>query len=91
MRYNIPMIFKLIALTAACLTSVGFVPQIIKGIKTKKLDDVSTATLLITACGTTLWAIYGYHLGDPIIVGANIFTCSTVILLLAMQVIFRSR
>ena len=83
------MSIKIIALTAALLTSTGFVPQIIKGVKTGHVKDVSLITLIFTAAGTFCWAIYGFSLGDIIIIIANIFTCSTVIVLMIMKFLYR--
>lgn len=83
------MLFKFIALFAAALTSTGFVPQIIKGFKTRSVKDLSFITLAFTAVGTFLWAIYGTHLHDTIIIGANTFTCTSVIILILMKIIYR--
>lgn len=78
------MFWTVVGTTAAILTSSGFIPQIIKGIRTKRMRDVSTGMMLIWIAGTVLWFLYGWHLGDKIIMGANIFTssCGVVILLL---------
>jgi len=83
------MIFKLIALFAALLTSTGFVPQIIKGLRTKHVKDLSLVTLSFTALGTTLWAVYGIYLNDWIIIIANFFTCATVVILMIMKYWYR--
>jgi len=83
------MLIKIIALLAAFLTSTGFVPQIIKGFQTRHVKDVSLMTLVFTAVGTFCWAIYGFSLGDMIIILANIFTCSTVIILMLMKILYR--
>ena len=83
------MLIKIIALLAAILTSTGFVPQIIKGFQTRHVKDVSLMTLVFTALGTFCWAIYGFSLGDMIIILANIFTCTTVIILMLMKILYR--
>jgi MtN3 and saliva related transmembrane protein len=83
------MLIKMTALLAAFLTSTGFVPQIIKGFQTRHVKDVSLMTLVFTAVGTFCWAIYGFSLGDMIIIIANIFTCSTVVVLMLMKVLYR--
>lgn len=83
------MLFRLLGLTAAFFTSMGFIPQIIKGLKTKHVKDVSLFTLIFSAVGTFLWAIYGVYLADKIIIGANIFTCSTVCVLIIMKYFYR--
>lgn len=83
------MIFKVIAMLAAFLTSTGFVPQIIKGIETRQLKDVSLVTLIFSGLGTFLWGVYGVYLNDWIIIIANFFTCTTVVILMIMKYRFR--
>ena len=83
------MFWSAIGLSAALLTSSGFLPQIIKGIRTRKLDDVSTGMLVIWIFGTALWFCYGWHLEDVIIMGANVFTCSCGLVILFMKIRFR--
>ncbi|OGC22202.1 hypothetical protein A2291_01245 [candidate division WOR-1 bacterium RIFOXYB2_FULL_42_35] len=80
---------KIVGLIAATLTSSGFLPQIIRGFKTKKLEDVSTLMLLVIIIGTACWTLYGFFIGDLIVVMANTFTCATVVLLLIMKYSFR--
>ena len=85
------MFWSAIGLSAAILTSSGFLPQIIKGIRTKKLDDVSTGMLLIWILGTALWFCYGWHLEDIIIMGANVFTCACGLAILFMKLSYREK
>lgn len=80
---------KIFGLVAAALTSSGFIPQLIRAVKTKKLDDISTIMLLIVIAGTACWIIYGVFINDIIIVAANSFTCTTVILLLWLKYYYR--
>jgi len=82
------MFWSIIGLSAAVLTSSGFIPQIVKGLRTRRLHDVSTGMLLIWILGTFLWFFYGWHLEDVIIMGANVFTCSCGIAILVMKVTF---
>ena len=79
------MFWALIGVTAALLTSSGFIPQIVKGVQTKRLEDVSAGMMLIWTMGTALWFLYGWHLGDLIIMGANVFTCSCGVLVLVLK------
>lgn len=83
------MFWSAIGVAAALLTSSGFIPQILKGIRSRKLDDVSSGMLLIWILGTALWFCYGWHLEDVIIMGANVFTCSCGCVILFMKVRFR--
>jgi len=63
---------------AAALTSFGFVPQILKMWHTKSVRDVSPITLLQMTAGVILWAIYGAHLRDPVVIIANLVSLSTL-------------
>ena len=76
------MLWTCIGIAAALLTMFGFVPQIIKMQKTKSAEDVSGFTLIQFGIGAVLWILYGTHLGDLIIVGAN--SISLVIVLTAL-------
>ncbi len=68
------MIWSFVGLTAALLTMFGFVPQIVKIIKTQSGNDVSRITLAQFFIGTLMWILYGIHLKDIIIIFANIIT-----------------
>jgi len=76
---------------AAVFTSFGFVPQVAKMWRTRSVRDVSPITLGQFAMGTTLWAIYGAHLRDGVIVAANVITASTVVLGLLLYFRFFKR
>ena len=59
---------------AAILTTVAFLPQLIKTLKTKKAEDVSLVTLIMFICGVGSWIIYGYAISSLPILIANIIT-----------------
>ena len=59
---------------AAILTTVAFLPQLIKTLKTKKADDVSLVTLILFICGVVFWIIYGHAISSLPILIANIIT-----------------
>lgn len=68
----------IVGVAAALLTTFGFVPQIMKMYRTRSARDVSLATFLQFSAGVFLWALYGIHLGDPILIAANIITFMTL-------------
>jgi len=72
---------------AAVLTSFGFVPQVMKMWRTKSVKDVSPLTFIQFIAGVSLWAVYGLHLGDPVIIAANFISLS--ILFLGLFIYFR--
>ncbi len=78
------MEWKIVGVIAAISTTSGFIPQIIRGIRTKRLEDVSPIMYILMIFGLSLWLLYGMHLKDVIIIGANAvaMTFSSLILIL---------
>ncbi|MEM8894413.1 MAG: SemiSWEET transporter [Bacteroidota bacterium] len=63
-----------LGLLAGLLTTISFLPQVIKTWKSKSASDLSLEMFLIFCSGVVLWLIYGLvTLNVPIIV-SNIFT-----------------
>ena len=73
---------------AATLTSLGFVPQIVKMWQTKSVRDVSLFALLQLIAGVSLWIVYGIHLKDPVVIAANVVSLSTLAITLAIYLRF---
>jgi MtN3 and saliva related transmembrane protein len=71
---------------ASILVSSSFIPQIIKGYKTKSLHDVSYLLMILISIGMSLWIVYGIEKQDMVIIGANVSTISLNIILLALKV-----
>lgn len=74
---------------AALLTSFGFVPQVIKMIRTRSVQDISLLGLCQFGIGVLLWVLYAIHIGDAIIIAAN--TVGLLIILTAIAVYFLYR
>ena len=53
-----------IGIIAGILILSGWVPQIAKGYRSKKLDDVSAYLMILIFAGAVLWLIYGIALDD---------------------------
>ncbi len=75
-----------LGIAAALLTMFGFVPQIIKMWKTRSAKDVSGLALVQFGTGVALWMLYGIHLRDFIIIGANAISLATLIIALGFYV-----
>ena len=73
---------------AAILTTVAFLPQLIKTLKTKKADDVSLTTLLMFIIGVFCWIIYGYKISSSPILIANLITLILNLLILISKIYF---
>ncbi|NJK37471.1 MAG: SemiSWEET transporter [Oscillatoriales cyanobacterium RM1_1_9] len=63
-----------IGLLAGTLTTLAFIPQVIKTWKSKSAEDVSLEMFVIFCLGVFLWLIYGFLLQDIPIMIANLVT-----------------
>ena len=68
------MSIDLFGYVAAILTTAAFLPQLIKTLRTKKADDVSSITLIMFIVGVFSWIIYGYKISSIPILVANLIT-----------------
>ena len=74
-----------IGILAGILILSGWVPQILKGYKTKKLTDVSSYLMILIFVGAVLWLVYGLALDDIYIMGVNIAAMFLTMTVLAMK------
>ena len=70
---------------AGILILSGWVPQIVKGYRSKKLDDVSPYLMILIFAGAVLWLIYGIALDDVYIMGVNIAAMVLTMIVLSMK------
>jgi len=73
---------------AAVLTTVAFIPQLIKILRTKKADDVSLLTLIVFISGVCSWIIYGYKISSLPILIANLITLVLNVFILISKIIY---
>jgi len=76
---------------AGVLILAGWVPQIIKGYRTKKLDDVSKYLMILLASGAFLWILYGIEKDDPFIIGVNVAAIVLTMIVLTMKFKYSKR
>lgn len=74
---------EIIGFIAAALTTVAFVPQVIKTWKEKETKDISLVMYIIFTLGVALWLVYGLILMNGPMIFANIIT-----LILASTVLY---
>jgi len=83
-----PTLLNILGLVAGTVTSIGFIPQLIKGYKTKKLDDVSYYMPTLLAVGMLLWLVYGIFSDALPIIIANAFGMSCSVLLIILKKLY---
>lgn len=84
------MMWSILGIFAAICTTVGFLPQLIRGIKTKELNDVSPVMLTLMLAGGSLWLAYGIHLKNLIIALANGVTLILVIAIFTLRFLYKA-
>ena len=67
-------IATIIGLAAATGTTLSFLPQAMRIIKTKHTKDLSLAMYLIFTTGVFLWLVYGILIKDLPVIIANAIT-----------------
>ena len=76
----------IIGYIAGTLTTISFVPQVVRAWKLKETRDISLAMLLLFAAGILLWTVYGIWTGSLPIIAANVITFFLILLLLGMKI-----
>jgi MtN3 and saliva related transmembrane protein len=67
-------VISLIGFAAAILTTISFLPQVIKVWRTKSTQDISLEMFLLFSLGVFLWLVYGILIKDWPIFFANFIT-----------------
>ena len=78
-----------LGLLAGGLTTVSFVPQVIKIWKTKSAEDVSLKMFLALCTGVMLWLTYGFIKKDTAILVTNGVTLLLTLAILGMKLKFK--
>jgi MtN3 and saliva related transmembrane protein len=76
---------EILGLTAGTITSITFVPQVIRIWQTKSVKDLSLTMLLLLILGVSMWLTYGIWAKDV----AIIYTNSMVLLMSLVMLFFK--
>ena len=79
----------LIGFSAATLTTIAFVPQVVRAWRTRSTRDISLPMFVVLALGIALWLIYGIILGDGPLILANTVTLILVLIILFFKLRFK--
>lgn len=80
-----------IGIIAGILTSISMVPQLIKVIKEKDVENISPIMISILLVGVSMWVVYGLMLKEWPIILSNAFSVLVNATLLACYFFFRER
>ena len=82
---------SIIGISAAFLTTLSFLPQIVKAYRTRRMKDVSRYLMILFSAGSILWIIYGIIHADLVIVGANVTAAVFNLILLYFSLVYGSK
>jgi len=75
----------LVGFVAGTLTTVAYVPQVIRSWKLKETKDISLSMLVLYAVGVSLWLVYGIWMDALPIIGANGISLILILVILGIK------
>ncbi len=89
-HYSEAMI-QAVGFIAGALTTVAFIPQVMRTWRTRSTEDLSLAMLVVFNVGVALWLVYGIALGEAPMMLWNSATLPMSLLLLGLKLQNRRR
>ncbi len=80
---------NIVGFTAAFLTTISYIPQVIKVMRSKSTEDLSLATFLLLFLGLSLWLVYGILLKNFPLIIANVITLFFISLILIHKIKYK--
>lgn len=82
-------LINLLGLTAGVFSTIAFLPQLIKIIKSRSTKDISLLMYIVISIGILLWLIYGLCIDSMPIILANAVTLVIVVYILLMKLKYK--
>jgi MtN3 and saliva related transmembrane protein len=80
---------QLIGLAAGMLTTIAFLPQVIKTWKSRSAKDLSLGMFSLFCLGVAMWLAYGILVWDIPVIAANVLTLMLASTLLFFKLRFK--
>jgi MtN3 and saliva related transmembrane protein len=74
-----------LGMIAGTLTTIAFVPQVLKIYQTKSAKDVSYLMFSIFSTGIVLWLIYGILIRSAPIIASNVVTLTLALIIILLK------
>lgn len=78
-------LIEAIGLVAGVLTTLSFIPQVVKIWRSRSAEDISTTMFLLFLVGILLWLLYGLLRDSLAIILANSVTIVLVVAILVLK------
>lgn len=79
-------LIEMIGYTAAIITTISFLPQMIKIIRLKKTSELSLVMYILYSFGIFLWFIYGLLIWSLPVIIANFVTLILAVIILSFKI-----
>ena len=80
---------EVIGFLAGILTTIAFIPQVIKVWKTKSTKDISLIMFIVLCTGIFLWLVYGILISSLPVILANIVTFILALIILIFKIKYK--
>ncbi|MBC7936044.1 MAG: hypothetical protein H7Y86_11895 [Rhizobacter sp.] len=80
---------EMVGYIGGVMSSISFLPQVIKIWKTKSAEDLSMLTLIFLTSNITLWLIYGILIGSKPLWITNSIVLAMVLCLMYFKIKFK--
>jgi MtN3 and saliva related transmembrane protein len=74
-----------IGLSAGTLTTISFVPQLLRVWRRKSASDLSSGMFIVFCVGVVLWLVYGLVIHDLAVIVANSATLTLALGILVLK------
>jgi MtN3 and saliva related transmembrane protein len=78
-----------LGLIAGTLTTISFLPQVIRIWKTHSTKDLSLGMFLLFSAGVVMWLIYGICVGQLPVIISNAVTLVMAMIILTFKFIYK--
>ncbi|MDF2553937.1 MAG: hypothetical protein K0R77_3212 [Chryseobacterium sp.] len=82
---------NILGIVAGVLTSVAMIPQLIKVIREKNVEDLSWVMIIVLITGLSSWVWYGIMRDELPIILSNAFAVLVNLTLLVCYILFRKK
>lgn len=83
-----PEAIEVLGLIAGALTTLAYLPQVVKVWRSRSARDISLGMFLLMNCGIALWLVYGLLIGSPGLIAANLVTLGLTLSVLVAKLKF---
>jgi len=79
----------MLGLIAGALTTVSFLPQLVKVWRSRSTRDISLTMYIVFTAGIFLWLLYGIFIESMPVILANAVTLTIALTILALKIRYR--